>query len=194
MSATVEFEINKQFQNYIVLIKNMSKDKEKCFYDAYGKNALVFGYIMKLKIRYRSFYISKTFKKIHYLDKNNGAEQKKQRVFTAYSGVPSYKLKEIIYILNFYHVNYIIIDKMQNYKITHIRQFDDNKYKKYYKKGLYYKRILRKMKNINEFLRSNSDSGEILYLIYDIERCIDDFCKRKSNPKELKNKNIELEK
>ena len=28
------------------------------------------------------------------------------------------------------------------------------------------------MKSINEFLRNNSDSGEIMYLIYDIERCI----------------------
>ena len=32
--------------------------------------------------------------------------------------------------------------------------------------------------SINEFLRNNSDSGEIMYLIYDIERCIDDYCKR----------------
>ena len=69
--------------------------------------------------------------------------------------------------------------KMQNYKITNMKQFKDNKYDFYYQKGLYYKRILYKVKNINEFLRNNSDTGEIMYLIYDIERCIDDYCKRK---------------
>ena len=43
MSQTVEFEMNKQLKNYIVIVKNMSEDREKSFYDAYGKDALVFG-------------------------------------------------------------------------------------------------------------------------------------------------------
>ena len=47
MSETVEFEINKQFKNFVVVVKNMSENREKSFYDAYGKDALVFGYIMK---------------------------------------------------------------------------------------------------------------------------------------------------
>ena len=51
MSETVEFEINKQFKNFVVVVKNMSENREKSFYDAYGKDALVFGYIMKQKIR-----------------------------------------------------------------------------------------------------------------------------------------------
>lgn len=183
MSETVEFEINKQFKNYIVIVKTMSKNREKGFYDAYGKDALVFGYVMKLKIRYRNFHISKTLNKRHYSNKDNVTGQKRQRVFTAYSGVPLYKLQEIISVLNYYHINYIIIDKMQNYEITHIKQFNDNKYELYYQKGLYYKRILYKMKSIDEFLRTNSDSGEIMYLIYDIERCIDDYRKRNKSLK-----------
>ena len=68
---------------------------------------------------------------------------------------------------------------MQNYKITHMKQFKDNKYDFYYQKGLYYKRIIYKMKSINEFLRNNSGSGEIMYLIYDIERCICDIIRSK---------------
>lgn len=187
MSETVEFEINKQFENYIVIVKTMSKDREKGFFDAYGKDALVLGYIMKLKIRYRNCKVAKTFKKMHYVDKNSKENQKMQRVFTAYSGIPTYKMQEMISVLNYYHVNYIIVDKMNNYQITHIRQFKDNKYEFYYKKGLYYKRIVYKMRMINEFLRANSDSGEILYLIYDIERCIDDYQKRKSLGKIKKN-------
>ena len=43
MSETVEFEINKQFKNFVVVVKNMSENREKSFYDAYGKDALVFG-------------------------------------------------------------------------------------------------------------------------------------------------------
>lgn len=191
MSETVEFEIKKKFENYIVIVKTMSKDREKTFFDAYGKDALVLGYIMKLKIRYRNFKVTKTFKKMHYFDKNGKENQKTQRIFTTYCGIPSYKLQEMISVLNYYHVNYIIVDKMQNYEITHIRQFKDNKYEFYYKKGLYYKRIVYKMKTIDEFLRANSDSGEILYLIYDIERCIDDYQKRnrklKKNKRKLEN-------
>lgn len=185
MSETVEFEINKQFKNYIVIVKTMSKDREKGFYDAYGKDALVLGYIMKLKIRYRNFHIAKTFKKIHYFNKDSGEEQKRQKVFTAYSGVPLHKLQEIISVLNYYHINYIIVDKMQNYQITNIGQFKDNNYDKYYQKGLYYKRILNKMKTINEFLKANSDSGEIMYLIYDIERCIADYQKRSKSLRKI---------
>ncbi len=179
MSQTVEFEMNKQLKNYIVIVKNMSEDREKSFYDAYGKDALVFGYIMKQKIRYRSFQISKTLRKMKCFNDVCKEKKKKERIFTAYSGVPSYKIQEIISVLNYYHINYIIVDKMQNYKITNMKQFKDNKYDFYYQKGLYYKRILYKVKNINEFLRNNSDTGEIMYLIYDIERCIDDYCKRK---------------
>lgn len=186
MSETVEFEINKQLKNYVVVVKNMSEDREKCFYDAYGKDALVFGYIMKQKIRYRNFHISKTLRKMQCFNKEDEKKSKKEKIFTAYSGVLSYKLQEIVSVLDYYHINYIIIDKMQNYKITHMKQFKDNKYDFYYQKGLYYKRIIYKMKSINEFLRNNSDSGEIMYLIYDIERCIDDY--RKRNNKELENK------
>ena len=66
-----------------------------------------------------------------------------------------------------------------------MEQFKDNSYENYYQRGLYYKRILYKIKNINRFLKSNANSGEILYLIYDIERCIGDFRKKYKN---LKNK------
>ena len=104
--------------------------------------------------------------------------EKRQKVFTSYSEIPSYKLKEIISVLDYYHINYIIVDKIQNYKVLNMRQFKDNSYENYYQKGLYYKRILYKIKTINIFLRSYSDSGEILYLIYDIERCIDDYRKK----------------
>ena len=177
MSETIEFEINKQFGNYLVLIKTMSKDREKCFYRAYGKNALVLGYVMKATIQYRNFKITKTFQKLHYLEKTEKAKPKMQHVFTAYSNVPSYRLQEIVSVLDYYHINYIMVDKMQNYSITSIQHFKDNRYEHYYQKGLYYKRILYKIKNINRFLRAISDNGEILYLIYDIERCIKDYQK-----------------
>mgnify|MGYP000000614829 FL=1 len=190
MSETVEFEINRQLKNYVVIVKNMSEDREKSFYDAYGKDALVFGYIMKQKIRYRMFRVSKTLRKMQCFNEDDEKKSKKEKIFTSYSGVPSYKLQEIVSVLDYYHINYIIIDKMQNYKITHMKQFKDNKYDFYYQKGLYYKRIIYKMKSINEFLRNNSGSGEIMYLIYDIERCIDDYCKRnkEKNNGKLENK------
>lgn len=175
MSETVEFEIKNQFKNYLVIVKTMSNDREKSFYSAYGKDALIFGYIIKSKIIYRNFYVAKTFKKLHYFDRDS---EKRQKVFTSYSEIPSYKLKEIISVLDYYHINYIIVDKIQNYKVLNMRQFKDNSYENYYQKGLYYKRILYKIKTINIFLRSYSDSGEILYLIYDIERCIDDYRKK----------------
>ena len=50
MSETIEFEIKKQFNNYLIVVKTMSNDKEESFYNAYGKDALVFGYVMKSKI------------------------------------------------------------------------------------------------------------------------------------------------
>ena len=108
MSVTVEFEINKQFKNYIVIIKNMSEDREKSFYDSYGKDAFVFGYVMKQKIFYKNFRIAKVSKK-----KNNYNKEKTkvEKVFTSYSGIPSYKLQEMISVLNYNHINYIIIDR-----------------------------------------------------------------------------------
>ena len=114
MSETIEFEIKKQFNNYLIIVKTMSNDREESFYNAYGKDALVFGYVMKSKIKYRNFQVAKTFKKLHYFDKKS---QKKQKIFTSYSGIPSYKLKEIISVLDYYHINYIIVDKTQNYKL-----------------------------------------------------------------------------
>ena len=105
MSETVEFEIKNQFKNYLVIVKTMSNDREKSFYSAYGKDALIFGYIMKSKIIYRNFYVAKTFKKLHYFDRDS---EKRQKVFTSYSEIPSYKLKEIISVLDYYHINYII--------------------------------------------------------------------------------------
>lgn len=108
MSETVEFEIKNQFYNYLVIVKTISNDREESFYKAFGKDALVFGYVMKSKIRYRNFHVAKTFKKLHYFDRN---AEKKQKVFTSYSGIPSYKLKEIVSVLEYYHINYIIVDK-----------------------------------------------------------------------------------
>ena len=185
MSETIEFEIKKQFNNYLIVVKTMSNDKEESFYNAYGKDALVFGYVMKSKIKYRNFQVAKKFKKLHYFDKKS---QKKQKIFTSYSGIPSYKLKEIVSVLDYCHINYIIVDKTQNYNIISIRQFEDNRYESYYQQSVYYKRILYKIKTINRFLRANSDSGEILYLIYDIERCIDDYRKKYKNLKRKQEK------
>ena len=51
MPETVEFEIKKQFKNYLIIVKTMSDDREKSFYNAYSKDALVLGYVMKLKIK-----------------------------------------------------------------------------------------------------------------------------------------------
>lgn len=175
----METEYHQKYPNSILLVLSGN------FYNVYGKDALVLSYVMKAQIRYSNFHISKTFKKLHYFDKKAGEGQKRQKVFTAYSGIPAYKLKEIISALEYYHINYIIVDKMQNYQIIHMAQFKDNNYGNYYQKGLYYKRILYKIKNINSFLKSNANSGEILYLIYDIERCIGDFRKKYKN---LKNK------
>ena len=104
MPETVEFEIKKQFKNYLIIVKTMSDDREKSFYNAYSKDALVLGYVMKLKIKYRNFQISKTFKKLHYFDKNTGAKEKRQSIFTSYSGVSSDKLQEIINVLDYYHM------------------------------------------------------------------------------------------
>ena len=80
MSETVEFEIKKQFKNFLVIVKTMSSDREKSFYIAYGKDALVFGYVMKSKIRYRNFRVAKMFKKLHYFDKKAGEGQKRIRL------------------------------------------------------------------------------------------------------------------
>ena len=91
-------------------------------------------------------------------------------------------------MLDYCHINYIIVDKTQNYNIISIRQFEDNRYESYYQQSVYYKRILYKIKTINRFLRANSDSGEILYLIYDIERCIDDYRKKYKNLKRKQEK------
>ena len=77
MSETVEFEIKKQFINYLIIVKTMSNDREECLYNAYGKDALVLSYVMKAQIRYRNFHISKTFKKLHYFDKKAGEGQKR---------------------------------------------------------------------------------------------------------------------
>ena len=43
MPETVEFEIKKQFKNYLIIVKTMSDDREKSFYNAYSKDALVLG-------------------------------------------------------------------------------------------------------------------------------------------------------
>lgn len=79
MSETVEFEINKQFKNFVVVVKNMSENREKSFYDAYGKDALVFGYIMKQKIRYRNFRVSKTLRKMQCFNEDDEKNRRKRK-------------------------------------------------------------------------------------------------------------------
>ena len=97
MSETIEFEMNKQLKDYVVIVKNMSKDREKCFYDAYGKDALVFGYVMKQKIKYRSFSVSKTLRKMQYFNKENSISAKKEKVFTGFTGFSVKTFSSIIF-------------------------------------------------------------------------------------------------
>lgn len=117
MSETVEFEIKKQFINYLIIVKTMSNDREECLYNAYGKDALILSYVIKSKIRYRNFLVAKTFKKLHYFDKNAGEAQRGQNVFTAYSGIPAYKLKEIVSALDYYHKTILLLIKCKIIKL-----------------------------------------------------------------------------
>lgn len=183
MNQTMEMEINKEFNDYVVLYKTMSKDRTKGFYTVYGKDAIVFAYLLKQKIRYKYLSIAKVVKKMLCFNKKSDEKNKKEKVFTSTCTVPLYKLNEVTSVLNYNHVNYMIVDKIENCSITTKKEFKANKYDECYTKGLRYKRIIPKINSIIAFLRGNSDSGEIMYLIYDIERCIDDFKKREERRK-----------
>lgn len=179
MNQTMEVEINKEFENYIVIYKTMSDDRTKGFYRVYGKNAIVFAYLLKLKIRYKYINVAKVKRKM--LSSNKKEDNKKEKVFTSYVSVPLQKFNEIVSVLNYNHANYMIIDKAANYNVMVRKEFKANKYDYYYNKGLHYIRILPKINTIESFLERNSDNGEIMYLIYDIERSINDFKKRNEN-------------
>ena len=179
MNQTMEAEINKEFENYIVIYKTMSEDRTKGFYRVYGKDAIVFAFLLKLKIRYKYINVAKVKRKM--LSSNKEEDNKKEKVFTSYVSVPLHKFNEIVSVLNYNHANYMIIDKAANYNVMVRKEFKANKYDYYYNKGLHYIRILPKINTIESFLERNSDNGEIMYLIYDIERSIDDFKKRNEN-------------
>ena len=83
MNQTMEVEINKEFENYIVIYKTMSDDRTKGFYRVYGKDAIVFAYLLKLKIRYKYINVAKVKRKMLSSNRKEDNKTARSRLYTS---------------------------------------------------------------------------------------------------------------
>ena len=115
------------------------------FYRVYGKDAYIIAYLFKYKI----------------------SEENDIMV----SGFPTSSIKKVEARLENKKINYIVLDRTDNYAVNERTDFKNlNTYQKLSKT---YVSNVRRIENINEHLLSLASKEELKILLKDIEECID---------------------
>lgn len=147
--------------NIIKVVKQVHKEdvvlvKIGKFYQVYGKDAYIISYLFGYKIK------------------------KVEDVYMC--GFPINSLNRVIAKLEEKKINYIILDRRNNYEVDEI--FDNkklNKYLKYFEKSKKYINNKIRIENINTFLLENIDKENFKNIINQMEEIIDERRKIPSN-------------
>lgn len=117
------------------------------FYRVYGKDAYIIGYLFQYKIE----------------EKNN----------IVVSGFPVSSVKKVEATLEKKKINYLILDRRDNYSVNeHINFKNLNTYSKYYNLSKTYVSNQRRINAINEYLLKSVNKEELKELLKEIEECI----------------------
>ena len=121
------------------------------FYYCYGKDAYIISYFFEYKLN---------------LIEN-----------TIYScGFPSQSLNKIIAKLENKKINYVIIDRRNNYEVQEVKNFKNlNSYEKYFEKAKEKIGVKLRIQRIGSYLLGNSDKNNIRGLLAKIEKILQEY-------------------
>lgn len=127
--------------------KDIAMIKVGNFYRVYGKDAYIIAYLFKYKI----------------------SEEDNVMV----SGFPVNVLKKVEASLERKKINYLILDRKDNYSVNENMDFKNlNTYDKLYNSSKVYINNIKRINNINDYLVKNADKEELKNLLKEIEECI----------------------
>ena len=118
------------------------------FYHVYGKDAYIISYLFEYKIKELG---------------NNHKE----------CGFPIDALNKVLAKLQNSSINYIIIDRRNNYEVDEKEDYkENNKYTKIYEKANKFVNCRRRIENINQFLTENIEKENITKILARMEEII----------------------
>ena len=89
------------------------------------------------------------------------------------SGFPVNVLKKVEASLERKKINYLILDRKDNYSVNENMDFKNlNTYDKLYNSSKVYINNIKRINNINDYLVKNADKEELKNLLKEIEECI----------------------
>lgn len=147
--------------NIVKTIKEIHKNdvaivKIGKFYQIYGKDAYIVSYLFNYKL--------------------------KEIEGVAMCGFPINSIKRVISVLEQDKINYIILDRKNNYEVE--ERFDNknlNNYLKYFKKAREYINYKKRIENINDFMIENMNNKEFGNIIKEMEALVNERRKVPSN-------------
>lgn len=121
------------------------------FYYCYGKDAYIISYFFEYKLN---------------LIEN-----------TIYScGFPSQSLNKILSKLEYKKINYVIVDRRNNYEVLEKENYKNlNSYDKYYEKAKEEIGIKLRIQKISSYLLENSDKDNIKGLLLELEKMLQEY-------------------
>ena len=139
-------------ENSIRLVKKVHPEnivmvKIGNFYHVYGKDAYIFSYVFNYKIK----ITTKNCKTC---------------------GFPVSSLNKILYELEEMHINYMLLDRSENYEVTEKQEFKDNTYDETYNKAIIVINIKSRVQRINDYLTENMNSKDFMTKLKLIEEII----------------------
>ena len=146
MSILTMIKSIKQIHSKDVVFVKLGK-----FYYCYGKDAYIISYFFEYKLN---------------LIEN-----------TIYScGFPRQSLNKIIAKLEKKKINYVIIDRRNNYEVQEVKNFKNlNSYEKYFEKAKEKIGVKLRIQRIGSYLLGNSDKNNIRGLLAKIEKILQEY-------------------
>lgn len=120
------------------------------FYHAYGRDAYILSYLLGYKIK--TAEIEKSWKEC---------------------GFPTCSVSKVMANLEEKKINYILIDRRNNYDVDEKMNFKNlNRYDHYYEKANKFINYKRRIDNITEFLVNNIENKEFLKILNKMEEVV----------------------
>ena len=131
MSQTIDLELKKAFPNYLVFIKYKEHQKEnlrqtESRYIVYKKDALICSYFLRIKVQNKECKIAKIKSKLQF------RRGQKEKINVNSLTFPCELYSKITRKLKTLSVNYICVNKSENYYEEDHMEFDINKYNDVY--------------------------------------------------------------
>lgn len=143
MSETIDLELKKAFPNYVVFIKYNNRRKENLNrfepkYIVYKKDALICSYFLKIGVQIKSCKVAKIKSNLEF------KRGQKENINVNSLVIPCELYSKMARKLKYLSVNYICVNKSDNYYEEEHMEFDINQYNDVYNN---IKHTIRQKKN-----------------------------------------------